>query len=212
LPHNLVGMANATVSLVKFLNRNRNYPAQILEARNPNTSETVKVLFVNINTRRTVFVDDTFPSGHSTPSALSVDSPDPARAQSLVVFFHEQLVAVSEGAGPSRAVLAIVATLLIMFEMAQLFRPGHTMLFASLGSPGILLDLAAIAAWLVFMYKFLSEPVGLMIRDRETSARHLLELALRGELRDNPLVSVIANALGTVLGGAILWLLEAVLR
>jgi len=88
LPHNLVGIENEQVSLREFIERERNYPSVILSAVNTERRETIKVLFVNIS-RKTFFVDDTFPSGHSEPPEVFVQSPDPARVYALAGFFGE---------------------------------------------------------------------------------------------------------------------------
>jgi hypothetical protein len=113
----------------EFLARERNNPSVGLVASNDQTQETIKVLFVNLS-RNSFFLDDTFPSGHSEPSALYVQSPDPARAHSLFHFFHEYLRAGSVVIGFFRWWLSLGSLLLLGAKLLSLVAQGQLLLVA----------------------------------------------------------------------------------
>jgi hypothetical protein len=90
LPVNQVGEDEYKISPEELLNRERNYPSLVLRAVNKRTNETLKILFINRNSKA-AFMDDTFPSGESQPPGLYFQSPDPARAYAVFQFFYEYL-------------------------------------------------------------------------------------------------------------------------
>ena len=206
LPHSHVPLEEAEISVEELLQRERNYPALILVAKAPDRRETLKVLFVNRNSKA-VFKDDTFPNAESEPPQLFVQSPDPARSYSLFEFFREYLHSPSMGgfigvtlAGVlSFLYLIVVAVLLVdrgwtvVASLPPLWRAGH--------------GLALVTA-LTVLFRFFSLPRGLWIKPRrELRLLYLANMALRGELKDNPLVSLVVTVLGTVIAVLVLRLL-----
>ncbi len=206
LPHNLVGMDNSTVSPDDLLRRERNYASLILVAQSPETDETLKILFVNRNAK-TFFVDDTFPSGESQPPALYFQSRDPGRAHAVFAFFYDYLTAPRLTTHWVFAFLSFAALLLVAAEALALIGLRGGLLYRRwLLHP--VWDVLAIALALLVVFRFFAEPKGLWIKpERELYPIQLLRMTLRGDFRDNPLVTLIVTVVGTVIAGFIIkWL------
>ncbi|UYN90732.1 MAG: hypothetical protein KIT08_05720 [Anaerolineales bacterium] len=203
LPRNLIPAKEKDyISLETFFNRERNYPSIILEATNAKSKELIKVLFVNIS-KETYFVDDTFPSGHSQPTEIYVQSPDPGRTFSLLAFFYEYLSERSKGS--FSAFSGLVFALGLMAEVMSLFSDGKLLFVQMFKNPALFfVDLFIIFIFLAGLYGYLSSPQGLHIRFRDSSVGVMLRMALRGELRDNPIVNLVVTVLGTILASILL--------
>jgi len=200
LPRNLV-QGERQVPLEDFMERERNYPAVIVSAASTERHEAIKFLFVNISSK-TFFDDDTFPSGHSEPSELFVQSPDPARVYSLAGFFGEYFKKRGKSSRTALQLLAYVGalSLLVAQILSLMKRTGFfTAVCTSLGV-GPFLDLASSVVALVVVFTFFKAPAGLYVKPPpQTKVWTLANRAVKGELRDNPLVSLVV----TIVGGLI---------
>ena len=203
LPHNVVNLEESVISPEELLKRDRNYPALILRAHAKDRGETLKILFVN---RRTVavFADDTFPNGVSEPPQLYFQSPDPGRTFAVFEFFHEYLQHAGRGSVRALVFASFGAFLLLASETISFLghRTGalaHTYGF----SPAWDVVTAVLAVAIIFRAS--GQPKGLWVKPtREIQPYYLLMMALRGELRDNPLVTVIVAVLTTILTALLL--------
>lgn len=198
-------LLNREVTFQEFLDNERNYPAVILVASNEAREETMKVLFGNTS-KKTLFMDDTFPSGHSIPSQLYVQSPDPARVYSLINFFHEFLRKQAD----TTAFLTTVGALALLLTGAQVvaFVASGQGLLAGTWGLNPLFDIAAVIGLVLVQYSAFRAPTGLSVNERETqTARSLVVRAMRGELRDNPIVNLVIGVLGALIGAFILRLI-----
>ena len=201
LPRNLIpAKEKDLIPLGTYLNRERNYPSVILIAENPKSKETIKVLFVNIS-KETYFVDDTFPSGHSQPTEIFVQSADPARAYSLLEFFYEYISTQSHNY-PSTFTAFILAGAFSLEVIS--FVSSGSLLFSSIH---FAIDLGILFISIMGLYNYFFSPQGLHIRFRESSIGSLVFKALHGEFRDNPVVSLLVTFIGTVLASLVLKLL-----
>jgi hypothetical protein len=207
LPHNFVQVGQSQVTVEELLKRERNYPALILVARAERADETIKILFVNRNSRA-VFVDDTFPNAESEPPQLYVQSPDPARAYALFHFFREYLQRPSLATYRIVGLLTVVSFLVMLGEILAIASRQTTLLALRWGvHPAWDIPLMLVA--LVLLFRFFSEPKGLWIKPtREVRLLYLAAMALRGDLRDNPLVTLVVSIIATVLATLILKLLH----
>lgn len=206
LPHNLAGMENQEQELEEFLKRERNYPSLILVAEDTNRNETIKVLFVNIS-RKAFFVDDTFPSGHSEPSEIYVRSPDPARAYALLKFFVDYF----KGGRRSPAAWQWILTLTALFTYIAeflIYAKRHQGLLSDTNPKLWPLDILILIIALVLMYQSFRWPSGLYINEKpRRNIIQLANMALKGELRDNPLVAIIISVIATIVSTLLLkWL------
>lgn len=206
LPHNVVDLNSAKITVEELLKRERNYSALILSSHNPATKDTIKILFVNLN-NRAVFADDTFPNAQSEPPQLYVQSPDPVRCFGLVGFFREYL----EKPKLQGHVLSwFVAVFSLVFIIANTFYFGNNWALATGSERRRYIPLYAfgLVIALMFLFRFFARPTGLWIKPkRELRLFYLANMALKGELKDNPLVTVIVTVLGTILTVLILKLL-----
>lgn len=204
LPHNYetVDPRNSIVSVQEFLDRERNYAATILIAKAKERSELLKILFVN-SSAKALFIDDTFPSAASEPPAIYFQSPDPARAYALFEYFFDLL-----NKSPIRefilfSVVQLIASLFIFIETFSLLGKKGFLISRQFHLP-IYLDLIATLLSIFVIYRFFSQPSGLWIKPkRETKLLSFMKMAIRGELRDNPLVQLLI----TILGGLIVAIL-----
>lgn len=203
LPHNLVGMENQEQDLEEFLNRERNYPSLIVVSENPNRNETIKVLFVNIS-RKAFFVDDTFPSGHSEPSEICVKSPDPARAYALLKFFVDYFKNGRRSPTTWQWILTIIALFAYIAEALVFAKKGEGLLSST--NPKLWpLDILIFVLGIIFMFHVFRCPSGLYINEMpKRSIVQLANMALKGEFRDNPLVTVIGSVVATILATLLL--------
>jgi hypothetical protein len=204
LPHNYetVDPRNSVIPVQEFINRERNYAAVIVIAKSKDRNETLKILFVN-SSAKALFVDDTFPSAASEPPALYFQSPDPARTYALFEYFYEILNQGSAREFVIFSLFQLVATIFLLLET-----------FSALGKKGLLisrqfhlpiyLDITAVLLSFLVIYRFYSQPSGLWIKPRrETRLLSFFKMAIRGELRDNPVVQLLI----TILGGLIVAIL-----
>jgi hypothetical protein len=195
-------LLNREVTFQEFLDAERNYPAIILVAENAKREETIKVLFVNTS-RKTAFMDDTFPSGHSVPSQIYVQSPDPARAYSLLQFFYEFL----RREGASTALLSSLGVLALFLTGAEIvaFISSKQGIIATVWGFNTLVDVAAIVALILIQYASFKAPTGISVNERETiTAQSLFIRAIRGEFRDNPLVNIAVGVAASLISAIIL--------
>jgi len=204
LPANQVGAEAHVVSPGELLNRERNYASIVLRAINIRKKETLKVLFINRNSRA-VFLDDTFPSGESQPPGLYFQSPDPGRTYSVFHFFHDYLK--RPGTSGSIWLAAIVAGFVLFTEVVAALSM-RTGVVAAQWRQSPFWDVLLVALSLLILYRYFATPRGLWVKPRrEARLLQLANMALRGELKDNPLVSLVVSVLGTVIAALILkWL------
>lgn len=207
LPHNIVGMEKNEITLEEFLTRERNYPSVILVARSTSRREIIKILFVNISTKA-FFVDDTFPSGHSEPPELFIQSPDPARVYALSGFFAAYFD--KEGRKTSTALKTLffyTALIALLTEIFTFFSRGQgavTFAYPSYASAGII-DFAILIAGLFLLFRGFETPRGLYVNEMpRRSIWSLLNLALRGQLMDNPLVALLITVVGGIVTALLL--------
>ena len=198
-------LLNREVTFQEFLDTERNYPAVIFVAINEARNETMKVLFVNTS-KKTAFMDDTFPSGHSVPSQLYVQSPDPARVYSLFHFFYEFLRKQGDSTTFATTVGG-VAFLLTAVQILAFISSGQGLL-ADVWDLNNLLDIAAVIGLVLIQYAAFKIPTGLSVNERETqTAQSLVVRAIRGEWRDNLIVTLVAGVIGSLIGAVILRLI-----
>ena len=193
------------IPIDKFLDRERNYRAVIMVATNATTNETVKVLFGNMS-EKTTFADSTFPSGHSAQSTLYVQSPDPARVYPLFDFFYDYLT--KQGHSTVwRSIFGFLSTILFAAELITFLGNGKAFFQTMWGTTPVI-DIAIMILTTYLMYNFFRTPIGLSVNDRQTARLpSFLQRAIRGEMRDNPLVNIIVTVIGTVIAALILYAL-----
>jgi len=209
LPHNLVGMENHEISFDEFIQRERNYPSLIFVAYNSERNETIKVLFVNIS-KKAFFVDDTFPSGHSEPSEILVVSPDPARVFSLIGFFGYYFDDKGHDSKPAfQFVFYLASMFALMAEFISLVK-GVGFLNAIYPEVDYLwfVDLIITIASLIVLFSMYKTNTGLYIKSPpKNNLITLANMALKGQLMDNPLIVLIITIVGGILTAFILRLL-----
>lgn len=206
LPHNLVGIDEHLITGQEFLDRERNYPAVIVRAKDSQKQETLKVLFVNKDSKASFF-DDTFPSGESQRPGLYFQSPDPGRTYAVFQFFYEYLTR-SETAGISSLVFA-VSGLFVIFEVISLVFEKQSFI-AAMWDQSVVWDVIGSIVAVVVLFLYFAQSRGLWIKPRrELGFLQLANRAFRGDLRDNPLVLLVVAILGTVIGGLLLKLFNA---
>jgi hypothetical protein len=200
LPHNYpsVDPRHPEESVDDFLGRDRNFAAVILKAHARAARETLKVLFINSNAKA-IFVDDTFPMAESEPSGVYFESPDPARAYGVFQFFYEQLSRPPDSHLVSLTLLGLASMVYLSLEAVALLSKGRGILQLQLSAhPTADIFTMFLAAYLVF--RLSAAPSGLWIKPkRELKLIYLLNMALKGQYRDNPLF----NLSVTVVGGLI---------
>jgi hypothetical protein len=200
LPHNYASVdpKASEVSLDDFLMRERNYAAVILRAVASERKEVMKVLFINSNAKA-IFVDDTFPMAESEPSGLYFQSPDPGRAYAVFEYFFEYLSQPSIAGFVLLTLSSMVATVVLLLEILVFIGQRKGFLAFRFGySPLADFLVSFMAAWIAF--RFAAAPTGLWVKPkRELRLLYLANMAMKGQLRDNPLVQVLL----TVIGGLI---------
>jgi len=200
LPHNLVGMEQSEIPFKEFVERERNYPSVILCATSTTKRETLKVLFVNIS-RKAFFVDDTFPSGHSEPPEMFIQSPDPARVYALTGFFSAYFEKEAKQSSTALGVLSFIAAVFALAAEVLAFLKTSRGFLSTTYTSGwaIAADLAIGLVAGILIYDFFTKKQGLYVHDRpRRNIWGLAKQAIRGEVRDNPLVSFIVSVLGTL--------------
>jgi hypothetical protein len=203
LPHNLVGREKSEIALQELLDRERNYPSAILVATNEQTQEIIKILFVNIS-RKAFFLDDTFPSGHSEPPELFVQSPDPARAYSLFNFFYEYLQREKSSYTYWNLLLGLFSILFICAEFLSLIA-GRRSMFQFIGKYGPLIDIVGSLIALALLYRYFTAPRGLFVKERkDVKVISYINMALKGELRDNPVVNILVSVITAIITALLL--------
>ncbi len=206
LPHNLLNdQASDVVTYEDFLARDRNYPSIILVAKNESLKETIKVLFVNISTKA-FFKDDTFPSGHSEPSELFVQSSDPARAEGLFCFFFDYLKSRSPAKAFFLWFFSVLALFFILFEYF-FFLGKKKGIFSDAVGGKIWLDLILFGFSIFIMFRFYSTEKGLYIKEKDNKLRNWTMRMLKGDLRDNPIVNLGITIVGGIVVAFILRLI-----
>lgn len=208
LPHNYpsVDPKNSELSLSDFLQRERNYAAVIFKASSASKKETLKILFINSNSRA-VFADDTFPVAESEPSGMFFQSPDPARAYALFEYFYELLTSQSLAKFVVLGMASLASFLVVLIQIVSLIS-GKIGLLASQFGLSRWIDIGISLICLLIMFRFTALPTGLWIKPkRELKLLYLANMALKGELRDNPLVQVAI----TIVGGLIVAILAKIL-
>jgi len=200
LPHNLIRDGEDNLTIDDFLTRERNYPSIILIGKNTNQEETIKILFVNISTKA-FFKDDTFPSGHSESPELYIQSPDPARTYALFGFFYEYLKSNSLTKSFTFWLLFLASFVFMISEF--LYLPNKKTLLSSVFSINPLFDLMAIIIAFFFLFKFFSYDGGLYVKEKENKYFITIKRAIRGEFRDNPIITLLV----TIIGGLIVAML-----
>lgn len=209
LPYNIVGPQEYTISAEKLIERERNYPSLILVATNSKKKETLKVLFVN-RVAKVTFVDDTFPSGESGPPALYFQSPDPARVFSVFEFFYEYFKKPSLFLYWIIFFGSLISLIIIISEVITLVHLGKPFLYQYYGIH-LVWDVVILIISCILMFKFFKEPKGLWIKPkRELRIVQLINMAIRGDLRDNPIVTLIVTIIGTILATVLLKILKVI--
>ena len=193
------------LSFEEFLDRERNYKAVILVCKNPATNETIKILFGNMS-EKTNFGDATFPSGHSASSTLYVQSPDPARVYPLFDFIYEYLTK-QDTSTLAGSISGFFSLILITAEIITLLTYGQGF-FQVIWNAHPAIDIIVTLIGILMVYYFYKTPVGLSVNDRQTAnLPNFIRRAIRGELRDNPIVSIIVSIIATLITALILHLL-----
>lgn len=193
------------LTLQQFLDKERNYPAMIFIAKNPDTKEIIKILFGNIS-KETVFNDSTFPSGHSSSSTLYVQSPDPARVYPLFDFVYDHLT--KQGTSVVLgSIFGFLSIIIIAIEIIAFIGTGNFFLQHS-WKVHFSFDLIVIVICSIILYNFFKTPLGLSVNDRKTAKLiNFLRRAIRGEYRDNPIISLMVSIIGTIVAALILTLI-----
>jgi hypothetical protein len=208
LPHNIVGTENNKISLDDFLNKERNFPSLIFESINPTNNEEIKILFVNISAKA-FFVDDIFPSGHSEPQEIFVRSNDPARVYSLINFFKSYIENESiKSPTIFISIIYIISLIFIISQIFSLFAQFKFILNYKYQLP-VWLDVSLLLVSLFVMYKMILIPKGLYITKRpDRGVVRYINMALKGQLVDNPMVSLIISILGSLIVAIIFKLID----
>ena len=162
-------------------------------------------MFVNLS-RKTAFMDNTFPSGHSIPSQLYVQSSDAARIYSLFHFFYDYLN--REGKSTTNiALLGILAVFLTAAQIISFISVGKGLLQSFWGITP-LFDLGATLLFLFIQYRFFRSPTGLSVNDRRTATTaSFIQRAIRGEFKDNPVVNIVVGVIASILSAIVLRLI-----
>lgn len=203
LPHNIVKLENSIITVDELLKRERNYPSLILKAISTSRNETFKILFINKNSN-SVFADDTFPNAQSEPPQLYFQSPDPGRAYSVYNFFHDYLTKSSLLPYFVSFLSGILSFLVLIFEIVLFFSTRKGLLI-HWGIKTILGDIAIFIIALFLLFQYHASPRGLWIKPkRELRVFYLLNMALHGEYKDNPLISLIFSIVGSILATLLL--------
>jgi hypothetical protein len=207
LPHNYVKIESSIIATTELLNRDRNYPALILIAKSQEYQETLKVLFINSNSKA-VFADDTFPNGQSEPPQLYFQSPDPGRVYAVFEFFKEYLQTPSLKPFYTFLFLACISFIPLFFELNSLLSKKSLLLIRLGYTTNYSLDVLLLIVSFLGLFLFFAYPKGLWIKPkRELRLFYLINMAIHGEYRDNPLVTLIVTVLGTLLATILLkWL------
>jgi hypothetical protein len=193
------------LSIDEFLNQERNYKAVIFVCENPTTNETIKILIGNMS-EKTSFDDSTFPSGHSTSSTLYVQSPDPARVYPLFDFIYEYLT--KQGSSVlAGTIFGFFSLIIISAELITVLTNGKGF-FQSIWNAHPAVDIIVALIGILVVYNFFRAPIGVSVNDRETAnLPNFIRRAIRGEMRDNPVVSIIVSIIATLITALILHLL-----
>lgn len=174
-------------------------------AQNKQKGETIKILFVNIS-KKTNFMDATFPSGHSEPSQLYVQSPDASRVYGLYHFFMEYLRNKSDS-NVGNAILGFFVLIFISAEFIS-FVSTQKGFFQNIWHLTGLVDFLIMPFLIFFQYRFFKSPTGLSVNKRETATFFsYIQRALKGEFKDNPLANIILGVLASILSAFILRIL-----
>lgn len=206
LPHNIATIEESEISVEELLRRERNYPSLILRVKSSSNNETLKILFVNRNSRA-VFVDDTFPNGESEPPQLYFQSPDPGRTFAVFEFFKEYLKKPSLTSDWLQWFAAVLSSIFITLEILTLVTLRKSWL-SNQYHVSASWDVIAIPVAMFIAFKYFGRPKGLWIKpNRELRLLYLANMAIRGELRDNPLVSLIVTVIGGLIVALILKLI-----
>lgn len=193
------------LSFDEFLDRERNYKAMILVCKNPTTNETIKILFGNMS-EKTSFDDSTFPSGHSASSTLYVQSPDPARVYPLFDFIYEYLTKQGTSTLPG-SIVSFFALIFIAAEIITLLTSGQGF-FQVIWNAHPAIDIIVTLIGVLLVYSFFKAPIGVSVNDRQTAnLPNFVRRAIRGEMRDNPIVSIIVSIIATLITALILHVL-----
>jgi len=205
LPHNYetVNPKHSIISVDEFVNKERNYAAIILIAKNIENNELLKILFVN-SSSKSIFLDDTFPSATSEPPALYFQSLDPARTYALFEYFYEIL---SQGKPWNFILNSIINFFSLIFITSEFIYLGakKQLLISGQFDLPIYVDVVISIFCIVFAFKFFLLPSGLWIKPtRETKILSMIKMAIRGEYRDNPIVQLAI----VIIGGLIVLLLS----
>lgn len=196
------------INIDDFLNEERNYKAIIFVSKNPTTGETIKVLFGNVS-EKTNFGDSTFPSGHSASSTLYVQSPDMARVIPLFDFVYDYL----SKKGDSYLLVSVIgffSIILLSIEVLTLLDRGKLFL-TGIFNINPVPDVIVIIISLFLIYNYFKAPMGISVNDRSSANLvNFLRRAIRGEMRDNPIINLLVTVIGTIVAGIILFLLGLV--
>lgn len=195
LPHNLIDDGKDEIKIEEFINRERNYPSVILVAKNESKNEIIKVLFVNISSKA-FFKDNTFPSGHSEPPELYVQSPDPARTYALFGFFYDYIRSSSIFNAYLIYFLYTISYLVLITEYYLIFSNKKGLLAQSMNVNSSF-DILLVIIVFIVIFKFFSYDGGLFVKDKQNRYANLLRRITKGEFKDNPIV----NLLITIVGG-----------
>lgn len=204
LPHNLVQKGKDEIQIEEFLERERNYSSIILIAKNENTREVIKILFINISTKA-FFKDDTFPSGHSEPPELYVQSPDPVRTYALSEFFYDYLKSNSAAKGGFLWFLFIISFIFFISEI--LYLPNKSGLLAQNLNISPVFDILVVFISFLFLCYFNFQNGGLYVKEKENKYLSSIRRVIKGEFRDNPII----NLLATIIGGLIVLIIAKLL-
>jgi hypothetical protein len=150
---------------------------------------------------------DTFPSGHSESTGLFVQSPDPARTYALFHFFYEYMERSKAGPGSFILLLGILSFVLLAAEFVSLASTRKGLFDSRYGSGSWIDGVALVVAVIVQMAYFRASK-GLFVKERQPfRIGSYINMALRGELRDNPVVSIVVSVLASIATALILkWL------
>lgn len=201
LPRNLIKDDNYEIEVEEFINRGRNYPSVIFIAQNTKAKETVKILFVNISTKA-FFNDNTFPSGHSEPPELYVQTTDPGRTFSLFGYFYDYLKVNHKTKNRLLFLFGVAAFVFYILEFVSISH--RKLLFQEQFGVSPWVDVLFVLVFFILQFKFFTDEGGLYVKEKESIIFNNLRRILHGEFRDNPII----NLLVTIIGGFIVILLS----
>lgn len=195
-------LLHASISIDEFLEIERNFPAVIFIAINPDKKETIKILFIN-SSKKMKFLDDTFPSVDSAQSQIFTQSPDPARIVPLSDFLYAHLMKSSQSNAGTN-IQGIIAFGLLIIQVMTVVSTGSGIL-NTFWNLNFFYDIIIGLGTILFLYNYQTSPRGLSVNDRETqTVDSFVRRIVVGDFKDNVLVNIVITILVSIVTAFVL--------